>query len=104
MNARITLATASRILRQLRRDHRTLALMLVVPCVLLGLLLPRDQLPSVLGWISDVLPLSYAVDAMKDVTVLADPLADVLPSLAVVTGWIALALVLGSLTLRRRTP
>ena len=36
--------------------------------------------------------------------VLADPLADVLPSLAVVTGWIALALVLGSLTLRRRTP
>ena len=38
MNARITLATASRILRQLRRDHRTLALMLVVPCVLLGLL------------------------------------------------------------------
>ena len=35
---------------------------------------------------------------------LADPLADVLPSLAVVTGWIALALVLGSLTLRRRTP
>lgn len=31
----------------------------------------------------------YAVDAMKDVTVLADPLADVLPSTAVVTGWIA---------------
>jgi hypothetical protein len=38
MNARITLATAGRILRQLRRDHRTIALMLVVPCVLLGLL------------------------------------------------------------------
>lgn len=77
----------------------------VLPQFLLcGLLLPREQLPSVLGWISDVLPLSYAVDAMKDVTVLADPLADVLPSLAVVTGWIALALVLGSLTLRRRTP
>ena len=38
MNARITLATAVRILRQLRGDHRTVALMLVVPCVLLGLL------------------------------------------------------------------
>ena len=38
MNPRITLATAGRILRQLRGDHRTVALMLVVPCVLLGLL------------------------------------------------------------------
>ena len=38
MSARITLATAARILRQLRGDHRTIALMLVVPCVLIGLL------------------------------------------------------------------
>jgi len=38
MNLRITLATAGRILRQLRGDHRTVALMIVVPCVLLGLL------------------------------------------------------------------
>jgi ABC-2 type transport system permease protein len=33
-----TLATAARVLRQLRRDHRTVALMLAVPCVLLTLL------------------------------------------------------------------
>ena len=38
MTPRITLATAARILRQLRGDHRTVALMLLVPCVLLGLL------------------------------------------------------------------
>ena len=38
MNPRITLATAGRILSQLRHDHRTVALMLLVPCVLLGLL------------------------------------------------------------------
>ena len=38
MNPRITLATAARILRQLRHDHRTVALLLVVPCVLIGLL------------------------------------------------------------------
>ena len=38
MTARITLATAARVLTQLRRDHRTLALLLVVPCVLLTLL------------------------------------------------------------------
>ena len=38
MTARLTLATAGRVLHQIRHDHRTLALMLVVPCVLLGLL------------------------------------------------------------------
>ena len=38
MNPRLTLATAVRILRQLRSDHRTIAMMLVVPCVLVGLL------------------------------------------------------------------
>ena len=31
MSPRITLATAARVLRQLRRDHRTLALVLFVP-------------------------------------------------------------------------
>lgn len=37
MNARVTLATASRVLRQLRRDPRTLALVFVVPPTLLTL-------------------------------------------------------------------
>ena len=37
MSARITLATALRVLLQLRRDPRTLALLLVVPCVLVAL-------------------------------------------------------------------
>jgi len=34
----LTLATATRVLHQVRGDRRTLALLLVVPCVLLGLL------------------------------------------------------------------
>ena len=38
MNPAITLATASRVLSQLRHDHRTLAMLIVVPCVLLALL------------------------------------------------------------------
>lgn len=33
-----TLATAARVLRQLRHDPRTIALMLVVPCVMIALL------------------------------------------------------------------
>ncbi|HXV35485.1 MAG TPA: ABC transporter permease [Gaiellaceae bacterium] len=38
MSLRVTLATARRLLRQLRRDRRTIALMLVVPPVLITLL------------------------------------------------------------------
>lgn len=37
MSARLTLATAGRILRQLRHDHRTIALLVGLPCVVLGL-------------------------------------------------------------------
>jgi ABC-2 type transport system permease protein len=38
MSARVTLATARRVLRQLRRDPRTIAMLLGVPVVLLTLL------------------------------------------------------------------
>jgi ABC-2 type transport system permease protein len=38
MSARLTLATASRVLAQFRNDHRSVALMLVAPLVLLTLL------------------------------------------------------------------
>ncbi|MGY1833986.1 ABC transporter permease [Blastococcus sp. SYSU DS0510] len=37
-NPRLTTATAGRVLRQLRHDHRTIAMMLVLPSALLGLL------------------------------------------------------------------
>jgi ABC-2 type transport system permease protein len=38
MSPRITMAVAARVLTQLRRDHRTLAMLLVVPCLLISLL------------------------------------------------------------------
>jgi ABC-2 type transport system permease protein len=38
MSARVTVATAARVLRQIRRDRRTVALLLVVPAALLVLL------------------------------------------------------------------
>ena len=74
----------------------------VLPQFLLcGLLVARDQMPSVLSTISDWLPLSYAVDAMKEVTVNAGP--EVTKDFLVMVAWIIVSLVLGSLTLRRRT-
>ncbi len=50
LNPRLTGATAGRVLRQLRHDHRTIAMMLVLPSLLLGLLyLLWKDLPTLPG-------------------------------------------------------
>jgi ABC-2 type transport system permease protein len=83
---------------------------LVVPQILLcGLFVPRDQMPPVLEAISDVLPLSYAVDAMTAVSTTTSTGfggvdASVWSDLAVVVGFALAGLALGAATLRRRTP
>jgi ABC-2 type transport system permease protein len=70
---------------------------LVIPQILLcGLFVPRDQLPAGLHVLSDLLPLSYAVDAMNDTS-------DALPELLVIAGFTVALLALGAATLRRRT-
>jgi ABC-2 type transport system permease protein len=76
----------------------------VLPQFLLcGLLVPRDRLPRALELVSDVLPLSYVVDAATSVARQPDPGGDLVTPLLVIAGWIVVALALGSLTLRRRT-
>jgi ABC-2 type transport system permease protein len=76
----------------------------VLPQFLLcGLLVPRDQLPDVLYAISAVLPLSYAVDAMRTITTDASGGADVARDLLIVLAFAVAALAAGSATLRRRT-
>ncbi len=77
---------------------------LVIPQILLcGLFVPRDQLPDVLAAISDVLPLSYAVDAMQRLQASADLDADLWRDLTVIVAFIVGFLALGAATLRRRT-
>ncbi len=68
-----------------------------------GLLVPRDQLPTVLERLSDVLPLSYAVDAMRTIATQPSGTADVLGDLAIVLAFAVVALAAGAATLRRRT-
>jgi ABC-2 type transport system permease protein len=76
----------------------------VLPQFLLcGLLVPREELPDVLHAISSVLPLSYAVDALRDVTTNAEVATSTWVDLGVVVGSVLLALGLGAATLRRRT-
>jgi len=77
----------------------------VLPQFLLcGLLVPRNGLPRVLELVSDVLPLSYAVDAMRTLTTQVDAAGDVGRGVAIVAVFAVGAIALGSLTLRRRTP
>ncbi|QNG18670.1 ABC transporter permease [Rhodococcus triatomae] len=77
----------------------------VIPQFLLcGLLVPRDQLPTWLEWVSNVLPLSYAVDALGQVTVHPGVTGLMLRDLAVVLGFVVVSLTLAAATLRRRTP
>ena len=83
--------------------------LIVIPQILLcGLFIDRDLMPPVLGAISDLLPLSYAVDAMTTVsTTTSDAFGGVDTSvwgdLAVVAAFAVAALALGAATLRRRT-
>jgi ABC-2 type transport system permease protein len=78
---------------------------LIIPQLLLcGLIGPRDTLPPVLEAVSDVLPLSYAVDAMRTLTTSSELTGAFWRDVAIVAGFVVGALVLGSATLRRRTP
>jgi ABC-2 type transport system permease protein len=76
----------------------------ILPQLLLcGLLVPRAQMSPVLHAISDVMPMSYAVDAMRHLS--RDPSATsaLWGDLAIVLGFAMLAVGLGAATLRRRT-
>ncbi|MFC5337267.1 ABC transporter permease [Leucobacter denitrificans] len=78
--------------------------LVVIPQILVGgLLMPRDQMPEVLYNISNWLPLSYAVDAVNAVTA-GDEGWELWKPLIVIACVSLAALVLASVTLRRRTP
>ena len=77
---------------------------IVLPQVLLcGLFVARDSLPSVLEAVSEVLPLSYAVEAMQQVQTSSDLSSTLYTDLLVIALFVVAALGLGSATLKRRT-
>ena len=79
--------------------------LVVLPQFLLGgFLMPREQMPRLLELLSDVLPLSYAIDAARLVTATPDLTAQLGRDLGVVFGVAIALLCLGAATLRRRTP
>ncbi|GAA0334509.1 ABC transporter permease [Actinoallomurus spadix] len=77
---------------------------LILPQTLLaGLFVPRDQMATALRWIADVLPLSYLVEAMRELTGHPGVTGTLWRDIAVIAGCTVLALLLGAATLRRRT-
>ena len=76
----------------------------VLPQLLLcGLFADRSTMAAPLRWLSDVLPLTYAVDGMQQLTVRSGVGSALAVDLAVVAGASALALALGAATLRRQS-
>ena len=76
---------------------------LVIPQILLcGLFIARDAMPTVLGAVSDVLPLSYGVDAMQAVAS-STRSGDVWEDVGIIAAYAFGVLALGALTLRRQS-
>jgi ABC-2 type transport system permease protein len=70
---------------------------------LCGLLVPREQMAGWLQAISDVLPLTYAVEALQEVVRSAAGTGIMWRDIGIVAGAALLALALAAATLRRRT-
>ncbi|MEV8362255.1 ABC transporter permease [Streptomyces niveus] len=71
--------------------------------LLCGLFTARDNMQPVLEAISNVLPMSYAVDGMNEVLRHSDVTGNFVRDILIVAGCAVLVLALGAATLRRRT-
>ncbi|MER6235418.1 MULTISPECIES: ABC transporter permease [Streptomyces] len=71
--------------------------------LLCGLFTPRDRMHPVLEAVSNVMPMSYAVDGMNQVLTHTDVTTDFYRDILIVAGCALLVLCLGAATLRRRT-
>lgn len=77
---------------------------LVIPQLLIGgLLMPVSQMPDLLEKIAYLLPITYAIDALNSVVAETGITTDAWRDLWVVSGFIVAALILGSLSLRRKS-
>ena len=76
----------------------------VMPQVLIsGLFMPLAAMPDVLEAIGYALPLTYVIDALNEITQHADITYNAWRDLVIVVACIVAAIVLGALTLRRRS-
>ena len=67
-----------------------------------GLFVPRNQMAAWLQRFSDVLPMTYSVDAMKHIISATGWTATIVRDLGIVAGFTVAALLLGAVTIRRK--
>jgi len=67
-----------------------------------GLFVPREQMAKLLQWFADITPLSYSVEAMKQITISPTWSPTLTRDFIIVAAYAAAALVLGAVTIRRR--
>lgn len=67
-----------------------------------GLFIAREQMARPLQWFADVMPLTYSVDAMKQMTISRTWSNSLVRDLAIVAAFGVVALILGSITIRRQ--
>jgi ABC-2 type transport system permease protein len=77
----------------------------MVPQLLLaGIIVPRGLMATWLQWISNVMPASYALEALQQVGAHSELTGIAVRDMVVVLGFALAALCLAAATLRRRTP
>jgi ABC-2 type transport system permease protein len=79
-------------------------ILLLPQFLLCGIIAPVATLPQPLQAIAYVLPMTYAVDAMKELTIESSITDEVWRDVAVLVGFVVVLLVAGAATLNRRTP
>jgi ABC-2 type transport system permease protein len=76
--------------------------LIIIPQLFLcGILWPVEQMPDYLQWLSVILPLTYAVDGMRDIMLAGKNLIDVGVELSVLIGFAVGISILAAITLRR---
>ena len=76
--------------------------LIIIPQVFLcGVIWPVEQMPDNLQWLSTILPLTYAVDGLRDIMLSGKSIIDVGFELVVLVGFAIIISIVAAITLRR---
>lgn len=67
-----------------------------------GLFVPRELMAEPLQWFASIAPMTYGVDAMQQIAIQPSLTTQIVNDFLILGGFIIVALILGSLTIRRR--